>query len=71
MSEHRQLAADHAERASTILADVKTEHKFGQKVKNVDGYLGAVASAHAALALFHQREADRLDASIDQARRQG
>jgi hypothetical protein len=48
---NRDRAAEHAQQAETLLADA------GKKLQ--DQWKGSAAAAHAALALYYQREADR------------
>jgi hypothetical protein len=56
---HAEEAQKHAEIAAKLLDGIKLDKSFGRGMDVKDGNTAAVAGAHAALALYHQREADR------------
>jgi hypothetical protein len=51
-------AHEHAEIAEKLLDRIKIDKRMGREMDVKDGNNAAVASAHATLALFYQREAE-------------
>jgi hypothetical protein len=56
---HADEARKHAEIAAQLLDRIKIDKLMGRGMDVKDGNTASVAGAHAALALFHQREAER------------
>jgi hypothetical protein len=56
---HADVARKHAEVAAKLLDGIKLEKWGGRGMDVKDGNTAAVVGAHATLALFHQRAAER------------
>jgi hypothetical protein len=57
--DHAAKAQEHAEIAEKVIGWIKVDKALGRQMDIKDGHNGAVAGAHAMLALYHQREAER------------
>jgi hypothetical protein len=56
---HNERAVYHVRMAEQLLDRIKTDKALGRGMDVKDGNTASVATAHATLALFHQREAEK------------